>query len=201
MVLNTVLILASYLCGSIASAIIVCRLLGLPDPRAGGSGNPGATNVLRLGGKGAAAMTLAGDVLKGFLPVLALQIYGVAPAILAGAAFAAFLGHLFPVYFRFQGGKGVATAFGVVTALAWPVALAMGAAWLAIAVALRYASLGSLVATGLAPLFAWSLAPQPAYIIALGAMAILMFWRHSANIKRLLDGTESRIGQKTRLEN
>lgn len=196
MLVDVLLILGCYLCGSIAAAIIVCRLMGLPDPRAGGSGNPGATNVLRLGGKRAAALTLAGDVLKGLLPVLALQYYGTVPAVLAMGAVAALLGHLFPIFFRFQGGKGVATAFGVTIALSWPVALAMGITWLAVAAAFRFSSLGSLMAIGLAPLFAWVLAPHPANIIALTTMAVLLCWRHSANIKRLLNGTESRIGQQ-----
>lgn len=190
--------LAGYLAGSIASAIIVCALFRLPDPRAGGSGNPGATNVLRLGGKKAAALTLAGDVLKGVLPVLAAKSLDAGAPVVMATAFAAVFGHVFPVFFKFQGGKGVATAFGAVGALSWPVALGMGIAWLAVALVTRYSSLSSMVAALAAPLVATWLAPHPAYIVGLSALAALLVWRHRENIARLLGGTESRIGQKAK---
>ena len=138
MIIDVALILAAYLLGSISSAIIVCKLMGLPDPRELGSGNPGATNVLRIGGKKPAAITLAGDMLKGLLPLLAGHLLDVSLLVLALTGLSAFLGHLYPVFFRFQGGKGVATAFGVAAALAWQVALAMGAVWLAVAAASRW---------------------------------------------------------------
>jgi glycerol-3-phosphate acyltransferase PlsY len=195
MVTSLTLVLGGYLFGSLASAVVVCRILRLPDPRDGGSGNPGATNVLRLGGRKAAAITLAGDVLKGVAPVLIGRWLDADPAVLAATALAAFLGHLFPVFFGFRGGKGVATAFGAVAALAWPVALAMGVSWLAVAVATRYASLASLTAAVVAPLAATVLAPNRANLAVLAVMTGLLMWRHRANIGRLRDGTESRIGQ------
>ena len=142
------LIPAGYLFGSISTAIIVCKLMGLPDPRTQGSRNPGATNVARLGGKKAAALTLAGDMLKGLLPVTIAHALGSDATILAGTALAAFLGHLYPVFFGFQGGKGVATALGVIYGLYWPVGLLTSAVWLIMAVLFRYSSLAALVATG-----------------------------------------------------
>jgi len=196
MLLAAALVVLGYLSGSLASAIVVCRLMGLPDPRSGGSRNPGATNVLRLAGRGAAALTLAGDVLKGLVPVLAAHALGASAAALAATALAAFLGHLYPVFFGFRGGKGVATAFGVSAALAWPVAVAMGLTWLAVALLGRYSSLASLCAGALAPLYAAWLTGEPAYVAGLAVMGALLVWRHRANIARLRAGTESRIGHK-----
>lgn len=190
------LVACGYLLGSLASAILVCRAMGLPDPRAGGSGNPGATNVLRLGGRGPAALTLAGDVAKGVVPVVAARLLDAPPPVTVAVALAAFLGHLYPVFFRFQGGKGVATAFGAVTALAWPVAAGMGAAWLATALAFRYSSLASLAAAVSAPLLALALLPDRAYAVGLAVMSVLLVWRHRANIARLRAGAESRIGAR-----
>jgi glycerol-3-phosphate acyltransferase PlsY len=132
---------AGYLSGSLASAIIICRLMGLPDPRQGGSGNPGATNVLRLGGKKAAALTLVADILKGVMPVLIAHLLQLPPWSIALTALAAFLGHLYPVFFRFQGGKGVATALGATAALSWPVGIAFTLTWLVVAAASRFSSL------------------------------------------------------------
>ncbi|RTK99711.1 MAG: glycerol-3-phosphate 1-O-acyltransferase, partial [Lysobacterales bacterium] len=131
----------AYLCGSVSTAILVCRLMGLPDPRSEGSRNPGATNVLRIGGRKAAAITLAGDFLKGLIPVLVARAFGQGPEVLAATAFAAFLGHLYPVFFGFQGGKGVATALGVMVGLSWQVALAALATWLVIARVWKISSL------------------------------------------------------------
>ena len=196
LVIDVAVILAAYLAGSIASAVLVCRALDLPDPRGEGSGNPGATNVLRIGGKGPAALTLAGDVLKGVAPVLLAKALALSPAAQALTALAAFLGHLYPLYFRFQGGKGVATALGAVTALAWPVGLAMCVLWLAVAAATRYSSLASMVAAVGAPAAALWLAPGPANVAALAALAAFVLWRHRGNVRRLVDGTESRIGQR-----
>ena len=189
------IVLAAYLLGSVASAIVVCRAMGLPDPRGEGSGNPGTTNVLRIGGKVPAAATLVGDVLKGVLPVLVAGNLTPAPAVEALAALAAFVGHLYPLYFRFQGGKGVATMLGAITALAWPVGCVMCALWLVVAAATRYSSLASMIAAIGAPIAALWLAPGPANLSVLTIIAALVLWRHRANARRLVSGTESRIGQ------
>lgn len=197
MLLALILIALAYFVGSIASAIVVCRLMSLPDPRSGGSGNPGATNVLRVAGKPAAALTLAGDVLKGLLPVaLANALSG--EAVAAAAALAAFLGHLYPLYFDFKGGKGVATAFGAVAGLAFPVMIAMAVTWLIVVAATRYVSLASMVAAGLSPIVAFALALHPATFAALVVIAGFVIYRHRANIERLRSGTESRIGEKAK---
>ncbi len=193
MILGIVLVVLGYLCGSLASAVIVCRVMKLPDPRKQGSGNPGATNVLRLGGKKAAALTLAGDVLKGAVPVLLAHLLSDSPTVLAGTAVAAIVGHMYPVFFQFKGGKGVATTFGAVAALVFPVALFMGAVWVLTAMATRYASLASLAAAVAAPLFALVFIQQPATIVALVIIAALLVYRHRENIQRLRDGIESEI--------
>lgn len=198
MILDLALVVAAYLAGSLASAVVVCRLMGLPDPRREGSRNPGATNVLRLGGRKAAFITLLGDYLKGFLPVLAAYALDASAAVLVGVALAAFLGHLYPVFFGFEGGKGVATAFGAVTALAWPVAAAMAATWLAVAVLTRYSSLASIVTAVLIPVYTWLLTGSVTWSAGLAAMSVLLLWRHRANIGRLLNGRESRIGDRSR---
>ncbi|MGD2113229.1 MAG: glycerol-3-phosphate 1-O-acyltransferase PlsY [Gammaproteobacteria bacterium] len=188
------LIVAGYLLGSVSAAIIVCKLMGLPDPRTEGSRNPGATNVARLGGKKAAALTLMGDMLKGLLPVLAAHALHAAPAILGATALAAFLGHLYPVFFRFQGGKGVATALGVTFGLYWPIGLLASGIWLVMAVLFRYSSLAALTAVLAIPAgFAW-LWPEPVLIISMGVMVVLLYWRHRSNIANLLSGKEGRIG-------
>lgn len=188
------IILGGYLFGSISTAIIVCRLMGLPDPRTAGSKNPGATNVARLGGKKAAALTLLGDLLKGLLPVLAAQYLHMSPVILAATALAAFLGHLYPVFFGFQGGKGVATAFGVIYGLYWPAGLLTTATWLAMAVLFRYSSLAALTAMLLTPLWFLWLLPDPNIIAALVILTILLYWRHRSNISNLINGKEGKIG-------
>ena len=190
------MILTGYLLGSLACAVFVCRLLGLPDPREGGSGNPGATNVLRIGGRRAAALTLIGDALKGALPVLLARALSESHAVAAAAGFAAFAGHLYPVFFRFRGGKGVATAFGVTAALAWPVALGMGALWVGSAALSRYASLAAIVAALGCPILVAVLAPHPANVAMLSAMCALLLWRHRENVSRLRAGTERRIGER-----
>ena len=190
-------VLAAYLIGSIASAILVCRVMGLPDPRSEGSGNPGATNVLRMAGKAPAALTLAGDVLKGVLPVLLAKSLSLPPATVALAVLAAFLGHLYPLYFRFRGGKGMATALGAIATLAWPVAGVMCSLWLAVAAATRYSSLASMTAAVGAPIAAYRLAPGTANVTVLVVIAAFVLWRHRGNIQRLAGGTERRIGQRT----
>jgi len=197
MIAQFLLPVAGYLAGSLASAIIICRLMGLPDPRQGGSGNPGATNVLRLGGKKAAALTLVGDTLKGVIPVLVGYLLDLAHWSVALTALAAFLGHLYPLYFRFQGGKGVATALGATAALSWPVGLAFAATWLLVAWTSRFSSLASLLAAAASPGFAIALTGNWTDALVFGVIATFIFWRHRQNIVRLRAGTEGRIGQKT----
>jgi glycerol-3-phosphate acyltransferase PlsY len=196
-VLTYVFPVLGYLAGSLASAIIVCRVMGLPDPRSGGSGNPGATNVLRLGGKKAALLTLLGDVFKGVIPVLIAHALELPALSIALTSLGCFLGHLYPVFFRFQGGKGVATAFGAIIALNWQVGLAFGLIWLGLAGVTRYSSIASLIAALMAPVAAWFLSGQIADVAALSCIAMFIFLRHKANIQRLLAGTEGKIGQKT----
>lgn len=182
-----------YLAGSIPFGIVITRALGLGDLRQIGSGNIGATNVLRTGHKGAAAATLVLDAAKGGLAALAARsLAGEEAALAAGGA--AFLGHCFPVWLRFQGGKGVATYLGTLLALAWPVGLAACAAWAATAAVTRISSLSALVAAGLAPVAALALGQGALAAVAAG-MAALVFWRHRANIARLRAGTEPRIGR------
>ena len=191
--MNLLLITAGYLLGSLSSAIIVCRLLGLPYPRGEGSGNPGATNVLRIGGKKAAAITLIGDMLKGLIPVLIAKLLGADLTIQAAVAVAAFLGHLYPLFFGFKGGKGVATAIGVLLGLHWPVGLLTIATWLVIAKVFKISSLAALLAILVTPLYIWWLIPNKSLIIAMLFMGTLLFWRHRSNIKGLLAGTEGKI--------
>jgi acyl phosphate:glycerol-3-phosphate acyltransferase len=197
--------IAAYLAGSLSFAVIVSRAMGLKDPRTFGSKNPGATNVLRSGSKAAAIVTLLLDALKGFLPVLAVRhfgrVYGMEEGTIAMVALAAFLGHLWPVFFRFRGGKGVATFIGVVFGIDLVLGAATGATWLIIAFFFRYSSLASLVAGAFAPAYyllgdrmQWYADPRIA--LALFAMAMLLAYRHRENIARLLQGKESRLGAK-----
>ena len=191
--INYLLIPGAYLLGSISAAIIVCKLMGLPDPRTQGSRNPGATNVARIGGKKAAALTLLGDMLKGLLPVLVAHALDAGALILAGTALAAFLGHLYPVFFGFQGGKGVATALGVSFGLHWPAGLAITGIWLVMAVVFRYSSLSALTAIALSPAVFYWLMPEPPVIAAMAILAVILFWRHRSNIANLLSGREGKI--------
>ncbi len=193
MITASLLILAAYLLGSVSSAIIVCRLMSLPDPRTQGSNNPGATNVLRIGGKKPAAITLFGDSLKGLFPMLAGHLLGVAPWVLAAVGLAAFLGHLFPVFFGFRGGKGVATALGVQFGLWWPIGLCVALIWLFVAKVLKISSLSALVSMALAPLIVWLLWPDPVLIGMQLVMTGMLVWRHRSNIKNLLTGSEGRL--------
>jgi glycerol-3-phosphate acyltransferase PlsY len=191
------LILFAYLVGSISSAILVCRLMGLPDPRTEGSGNPGATNVLRVGGKKAAAITLIGDMFKGLVPVLAANLLNVAPLTLALTGLAAFLGHLYPVFFGFRGGKGVATMLGVLFGFHGLVGASTAGTWLLIAKGFKISSLAALIATLLAPLYVWLIiGPSPELIITTAVMTLILFWRHRSNIQRLLKGEEGLISKK-----
>lgn len=195
-----VFIVLAYLIGSVPFAVIVSRTMGLADPRSYGSGNPGATNVLRSGNKKAAVLTLLGDALKGWLAVYLAErfadAWGVGDFGLAAVALAVFIGHLYPVFLRFKGGKGVATAAGVLFAIDPILGLAVAATWLIIAVFFRYSSLAALVAAVFAPLyyvFMFGLGPYaPAVIV----MAILLIYRHRGNIAKLIAGKESRIGSK-----
>lgn len=197
--------LAAYLIGSLSFAVIVSRVMGLHDPRTYGSGNPGATNVLRSGSKPAAIATLLLDALKGWVPVVLVQWfgkpYGLGDGTLAAVALAAFLGHLYPVFFRFQGGKGVATALGVLLGISGWLGLATALTWLIIAFFFRYSSLASLVAAVFAPVYYvlfggvlwYTEGPVTAAIVAMG---LLLIWRHRENIQRLIAGKESRLGKK-----
>jgi len=197
---NLLALAAAYLIGSVSFAVVVSRLMGLADPHTYGSGNPGATNVLRTGNRRAAVLTLLGDVLKGVAAVLLAKALapdlGLSTLTVIGVGLAAFLGHLYPVYHRFAGGKGVATAAGVLLALNWVHGLATLATWLIIAYFFRYSSLAALVSAVFAP-FYWILLFGPSsaalVIVLIGG---LLIWRHRANIGKLLAGKESRIGEK-----
>ena len=185
---------AGYLIGSVSSAIVVSALLRLPDPRTSGSRNPGATNVLRLGSKIGALLTLAGDIAKGLLPVLAVSCWISDHALLlAATGLGAFLGHLFPLYFKFAGGKGVATALGVVLAIHPLVALIQIATWLLVALVFRYSSLAALVTAAATPLYLWLAGDETSFIVLGAVLAVLLFWRHRQNIERLIARTESKI--------
>lgn len=189
---------AGYLLGSIAFGILVSRLFGLPDPRSVGSGNPGATNVLRSGKKSAAVLTLLGDAFKGWLPVwLAIQT-DMSMWVVSALGLAIFFGHLYPIYHHFKGGKGVATAFGIMLAISPMLGLAVMLTWILVFVLTRYSSLSAIVAAALAPLYAWYLLPEADnfvgvsdYVLAILLMMLLLIWRHSSNIQKLLAGTES----------
>ena len=193
--------LAAYLIGSLSFAVIVSRALGMADPRTYGSGNPGATNVLRSGNKLAAILTLLLDALKGFLPVFLVQHFGAAYGLHEGTValvgLAAFLGHLWPVFFKFKGGKGVATAAGVLLGINPWLGLATLATWVIIAAFFRYSSLAAIVAAVFAPfyqLLIWGGGPVAGAVTLMG---LLLVWRHMANIQKLLKGTESKLGQKS----
>lgn len=189
-------IVAAYLLGSIAFGILVSKLFGLPDPRTVGSGNPGATNVLRSGKKFAAALTLLGDAFKGWFPVwLALQS-GMLMWVVSAVGLAVFFGHLFPIFYKFKGGKGVATALGVMLAISPMLGLAALITWAVVFAISRYSSLGAIAAAALAPVYAWFLLPYKDYLITVLVMSVLLIWRHKTNIQKLLAGTESGFGKK-----
>ncbi|MEO5692680.1 MAG: glycerol-3-phosphate 1-O-acyltransferase PlsY [Usitatibacter sp.] len=188
--------LGGYLAGSIPFAVVVSRVMRLPDPRTYGSGNIGATNVLRSGNRVAALLTLFGDAAKGWIAVLLAAMLGVPVEMVALVGFMAFLGHVFPVWLRFKGGKGVATAAGVLIAFDWRLGVAAIIVWLAVALATRYSSLGSIVAALFAPVAAWLILGAGPIFVSVAAMSVLLVVRHQANIAKLLKGEESRIGEK-----
>ena len=181
----------AYLIGSISSAIITCQLMGLPDPREQGSGNPGATNVMRFGGKKAAAITLLGDSLKGLLPVYIAQALQLPSLLIALTGLAAFLGHLYPLFFGFKGGKGVATSVGVLLGFSWLLGLAFIATWLSIYKLGKISSLSALIASVLSPLYAWFIVGNINLVAASIIMMLFLLWRHQSNIKRLLAKEEN----------
>lgn len=200
--LSLLAVVAAYLIGSLSFAVIVSHVFGLADPRSYGSRNPGATNVLRSGNKKAAILTLVFDALKGVVPVLLVQFhgprFGLGEGTVALVGLAAFIGHLWPVFFKFQGGKGVATAAGVLLAFNPWLGLATLVTWVIIAFFFRYSSLASIVAAAFAPfyqLLIWNAGPLAAAIVV---MSLLLIWRHAANIQKLMAGTESKLGQKAR---
>lgn len=195
-VIPIIWIVAAYLLGSVAFGILVSKLFGLPDPRTVGSGNPGATNVLRSGKKMAAILTLLGDALKGWLPVwLALQS-DMLMWVVAAVGVAVFLGHLYPIFYKFKGGKGVATALGVMLAISPLLGLAALLTWVIVFALSRYSSLGAIVAAALAPVYAWFLLPYKDYLMTVLVMSVLLIWRHKTNIHKLLSGTESGFGKR-----
>ncbi len=194
--IDLALVLLGYLAGSVSTGVLVARLLGLGDPRHDGSGNPGATNVLRLGGRPAALATLLGDALKGVVPVLIAHALGLPGITVAAVGGAAFLGHLYPVFFGFQGGKGIATGIGIFIAAAWPAGLAVVLTWLVVAGLARVSSLAALVSFALAPAYFLVISSAPALAGMAAGMALLTAWRHRSNIRRIASGTEPRIGRR-----
>ena len=190
MLINIVLIFLAYLLGSISAAILVCKLLGLSDPRTGGSGNPGTTNVMRLHGKTAAFLTLTGDVFKGIIPVLLAKVIVGSEFIIALSGFAAFLGHIFPIYFKFKGGKGVATLIGILLATHWLLGLAYVITWILTAAIFRYSSLAALIATLSIPFYIYFLEQNFQYTVSFSMIAVILFWRHKSNIHNLLNNKE-----------
>ncbi len=183
----------SYLIGSISTAIITCKIMGLEDPRKVGSTNPGATNVLRHGGKKAAIITLLGDMLKGLIPILIIIQLQADTLTVALVGLFALLGHIFPIYYRFKGGKGVATYYGVILGINWLVGLIALAIWLTMAALFKISSLSALVSIFLAPFVLWHFSQSAELTGAAALMSIIVFWRHQSNIKHLIQGTEERI--------
>ena len=189
----------AYLIGSFSSAIVTCKIMGIEDPRNTGSNNPGATNVLRHGGKKAAIITLLGDMLKGLIPVLVvsqLQVYQLQTdtLIIALVGLFALLGHIFPAYYGFKGGKGVATYYGVILGMNWLVGLIALAIWLGMAAIVKISSLSALVSIFFTPFILWYFSQSVELTSAVALMSILVFWRHKQNIKSLLQGSENKIG-------
>lgn len=180
----------AYLIGSVCSAIVVCRIMGLPDPREQGSGNPGATNVMRFGGKKAAGITLLGDLLKGLVPVYLAHFLGVPMPLLAVTGLAAFLGHLYPVFFAFKGGKGVATSVGVLLGFSWLVGGLVMATWIIVYKLGKISSQAALIASLTSPIYCWFITGDRALLAATLVMMLLLLWRHRSNIQRLLAGQE-----------
>lgn len=197
---NLFFVVSAYLIGSISFAVITSKAFGLPDPRSYGSGNPGATNVLRTGKKAAAALTLLGDAAKGWLAVFLTLKFAPQDAQLVGlvasVSIAVFLGHLFPIFFKFQGGKGVATALGILLALNPWLGLAAFGTWLVVAKVFKVSSLAALIASACAPIYTWLLHEPMEYTAVAFTLAVLLVWRHKSNIQNLLSGKEGKIGGK-----
>ncbi len=188
------IIIVAYLLGSVSSAVLICRVTGLPDPRTVGSHNPGATNVLRVGGKGAAVAVLLCDMLKGTIPVWGGFLLGIDPIILGVVAIAACLGHMYPLFFHFKGGKGVATALGAIAPIGWDLTGLITGTWLVVAIVFRYSSLAALVTVMMAPVYTWMVTPQYTFPVAM--LSCLIILRHHQNIRRLFEGSEPKLGQK-----
>ena len=197
-IVDILVVVLAYLLGSLSFAVIVSKAMGMADPRSYGSGNPGATNVLRSGKKKAAILTLLGDALKGLVAVLLAKYFleagSITEATVAWVALAVLIGHMWPVFFGFKGGKGVATAVGVLFALSWPVALICTIVWLIMAFGLKISSLAALVATVLSPILAWYFIDESSWCWAVLVIAVLVLYRHKSNIQNLLSGKESKIG-------
>ncbi|MCW8109401.1 glycerol-3-phosphate 1-O-acyltransferase PlsY [Alteromonas ponticola] len=192
------MVCVAYLCGSLSSAIIVCRVFSLPDPTTVGSKNPGATNVYRLGGRFPAVLVLVVDILKGTIPVYSSYFMGIEPLWLGFIAIAACLGHIFPLYFGFKGGKAVATAFGAMLPIGLDLAGLLILTWGVVIFFWGYSSLGAIIAVGLAPLFTWFI--KPLYTIPVAMLSVLIILRHRANIARLIKGEESKVWNKGKLK-
>tara|TARA_B110000196_G_scaffold124798_1_gene108261 strand:- start:14 stop:598 length:585 start_codon:yes stop_codon:yes gene_type:complete len=193
MLINILLIFSAYLLGSVSAAIIVCKTLGLSDPRTGGSGNPGTTNVMRLYGKKAAFLTLVGDICKGIIPILLAKVIVNSEFIIAICGLAAFLGHIFPIYFKFEGGKGVATLIGILFATHWLLGVSYIITWILTALIFRYSSLAALIAALPIPIYSYFIEHNNQYTISFTVIAIILFWRHKPNIYNLLNGKEDKI--------
>lgn len=194
MLQGVLLTVVSYLFGSVASAVVVCRAMGLADPRTVGSGNPGATNVLRHCGKKAAALTLAGDFLKGTLPLMLARLITDDGVTFAVVGLAAFLGHLYPVFFGFKGGKGIATGLGVILGWSWLALLLTAGTWLLVALVVRISSAAALTSFLLAPAYVLWATASPTLAVGMATMTVITYWRHRSNIRNLLAGTEGKIG-------
>lgn len=192
--LALIMIIAAYLLGSISSAVLICRLLRLPDPRGVGSNNPGATNVLRIGGKGAAFSVLICDMLKGTIPVWGGYFLNIDPVLLGVVAIAACLGHMYPIFFHFNGGKGVATALGAIAPIGLDLTAMIMLTWLVIAFVFRYSSLAAIITVLLAPFYTWLVKPH--YTLPVAMLCCLIVFRHHQNIRRLLEGSEPKFGEK-----
>lgn len=194
--LALIMIISAYLLGSVSSAVLICKMTGLPDPRAVGSHNPGATNVLRIGSKKTATAVLLCDMLKGTIPVWSAYFLGIDALLLGVIAIAACLGHMYPLFFHFKGGKGVATALGAIAPIGLDLTAMIMATWLVIAVLFRYSSLAALVTVLLAPFYTWMVKPH--YTLPVAMLCCLIVLRHHQNIKRLISGTEPKVGEKRR---
>lgn len=188
--LMVLLVVFAYLLGSIATAVIACNLMGLPDPRTQGSQNPGATNVMKIGGKKAAVITLIGDLLKGLIPVLVGVALHADELTLSLIALAAFLGHLYPLFHGFKGGKGVATAFGVILGLSWPVGIAVLATWLIVYYLFKLSSLAALVSALFSPLYFYFIDGSVTFTVLAGLLSAMLILRHRSNIEKIINGTE-----------